>query len=339
MTETVTPLHGESAVEAQASAWIARLDSENWSESDQRQLREWIQRDPGHREAIQRLAALWGEMDTLTALIDSPPSLPARKRRRGWLALPLGALGAGAMATALLLLVFPPETPDPGAETAAQNLYTTAAGLQRDVRLPDGSRLQLNTRSYARVAFTDASRRVILLAGEAFFDVAHDPARPFLVQAGEREVRAVGTAFAVRMDARELEVLVTEGRVEVRGETKPGTPSLQVVSLGAGERVRVSDQLPEVQTLPEAEVTRRLLWRDQLLGFTDTPLAEVVAEYNRYSPTSIVISDEALRDMRIGGQFRTDDPEALLEALETSFGVRVVRGEDVILLSRLDREP
>lgn len=333
MTERVTPLRGESAVEAQASAWIARMDSDSWSAADQRDLMTWIESDPAHREAIRRLASLWGEMDALTTLLDTAPRQAPSRPRRAWLLAPLAALTA-----AVVLVTVPPRLADTGSSAAPDDLYTTAVGSQREVTLPDGSRMHLNTRSYARIDFGDTRRRIVLLAGEAFFDVAHEPDRPFLVEAGSRVVRAVGTAFSVRMDASDLEVLVTEGRVEVREPATTGH-SLQTVALKAGERVRVSGNAPHIEVLAEEDLERQLLWRRQLLGFSDTPLREVIAEYNRYADRNIVISDDSLREMRIGGQFRTDDPEGLLEALETGFGVRVVRSADVILLSRLDKAP
>ena len=333
MTERVTPLRGESAVEAQASAWIARMDSDNWSPADQRELLAWVESDPAHRDAIRRLASLWGEMDALTALLEPAPRQPRSRPRRAWLLAPLAAVTA-----AVVLVTIPPRLADNHQTAAPSNLYTTALGSQREVTLPDGSRMHLNTRSYARVDFGDTHRRVVLLAGEAFFQVAHEPDRPFLVEAGSRVVRAVGTAFSVHMDARELEVLVTEGQVEVREPASTGH-DLQAVALKAGQRVRVSGNAPQIEVLAEEDIERHLLWRQQLLGFTDTPLREVIAEYNRYADRNIVISDDSLRDMRIGGQFRTDDPEGLLEALETGFGVRVVRSADVILISRLDDEP
>lgn len=341
MTETshsVTPLRGESAVEAQASAWVARLDSDSWTDDDQRQLRAWLRGDPARREALQKMAALWGELDTLTALLEQPPS---RRQRWPWLIAP-AALAAGLMAA----LLHNPNPQPHVQEQQPQGLHTTSTGVQREIVLPDGSRLHLNTRSYAQVDYSDTTRRITLLSGEAFFDVIRDPQRPFLVKAGHHEIQAVGTAFSVRMHPRELEVLVTEGVVEVSdgpidaASSEAAAPALQAISLRAGQRIRVDERKPAaIESLPEEEVTRQLLWREQLLGFVDAPLADVIAEYNRYSPTSIVISDEALRDMRIGGHFRTDDPDALLQALEKSFGIRVVRGGDVILLSRRGTSP
>ncbi len=199
-----------------------------------------------------------------------------------------------------------------------------------------------------------------LLRGEAFFNVAHNHRWPFVVYVGDNTVRAVGTAFTVSLVGQQTEVAVTEGRVELAEVAKlpldvaskpapkadrSGKASIagafKPVALDAGQSITV---LPGIQpgsvvTKPRRETERELAWLSGLLEFSDTPLSEVVAQINRYSTLTVEINDPALAKLKFGGIFRIDDTEPLLDALQTSYHIRVERiGEHRISLTRAETE-
>ncbi|MEQ8935739.1 MAG: FecR domain-containing protein, partial [Amphiplicatus sp.] len=218
---------------------------------------------------------------------------------------------------------------------------------------------KLNTDTKIEVDYRETMRRVQLLKGEAVFNVAHNPDRPFVVYSGETTAEAIGTSFIVRLREQVTELSVIEGVVSfakivqaakpkigavkpAQGREEPEGPQreAQAILLKAGQALtsaQIPAELSAAETVPVAliaprELQRKLSWTDGVFDFSDTPLQEVVDEINRYSPVQVEIVDADLRAMKFGGIFETSDPEALLEALE-ELGVRVERaGDDRILL-------
>ena len=234
--------------------------------------------------------------------------------------------------------------------------------------LADGSVVQINTDSQVQVDFSDTLRKIRLMRGEAHFDVTRDPDRPFEVYAGKGMVKAVGTAFSVRLSQDYIKVTVSEGRVDLAAivedpietraelsasEARPGAERAhrsdkplptKIGSLGHGQRATFSNQairaeyrgsddsgssiVPEINTLAEQELARQLSWREGYLVFAGDPLSYVVEEVNRYMPISIEIADPTLNQLRIGGRFKVGELEAMFDVLETSFGIQVSRLDD-----------
>ncbi|MGE6699419.1 FecR family protein [Hyphomonas sp. NPDC076900] len=344
---------------SEATAWLAQLETGKLSKEDLAAFREWVQRSPRHYVEIRRLAELSREVNVLAGM--AAPLREAAKRQRivrratpsrraapmlGW-----GALGMVATC-ALAFAIF---TGTPGSQPVEpEPVYlVTPVGETREVALEDGSKVKLNTDSRVEVAFAKGRRNVYLEKGEAFFEVAHDTARPFTVYAGDRSVTAVGTAFSVRWTDEELVVTVSEGRVAygeapVRAakpsapgvvETLPAAAPSQPAArkmLGAGQRLEVSplSRAELIERLPENVLSRELAWRSGFLDFQDAPLREVVSEMQRYTSQEIVIDDEELAELRFGGVFRIGQTEAFFEALELSFGVDVEQAEDNKLILR-----
>jgi transmembrane sensor len=213
-------------------------------------------------------------------------------------------------------------------------------------RLEDGSVAELNAGAQLDVQFTAAERRVTLRQGEALFTVAKNPARPFIVHAGGVNVRAVGTAFNVRLGAGSVEVLVTEGRVQVappatraaeqgsRGLPASAPPTPAEVS--AGQRAVVAlaaGASPHVTPVSMEEVARALAWQPQLLDFSSAPLSRVVAEFNRSNRVQLVLADPDLRDLPIVASIRSDNLDGLVRLLTATGGIRAEhRGADEIIL-------
>lgn len=181
------------------------------------------------------------------------------------------------------------------------------------------------------VSLSAVERGVQLERGEAFFDVAKDPRRPFIVHAGALRVTAIGTKFSVRREADQLRVVVTEGRVQVAKSDHGG--QMPVAQLAAGNIAHTQGEGILVQQQPLSRLEELLSWRTGFIIFHDTPLAEAVAEFNRYNSRTIVIDDPAVAAMRISGNFRTTNGAAFVRLLEAGFPIRARSGEAQIVLT------
>lgn len=329
------------AIEEIASEWLIRRDSEHWTAADQAELEAWLAASTEHRVAFLRLELVWEEAARLKALgagipgdmppppghwnfdrVASAPRATGRRERKKhrW---PLAAAAALIMGLTAFLANWHP----------GQRFTTPVGGLAK-VPMDDGSRITLNTNSHLAVSVSKSRRRVELEHGEAFFEVAPDPSRPFVVVAGGRRVTAVGTQFSVRRDGDLVEVIVTEGKVRMddgtrrssRGEPVLLTAGYIAHSTRSGLRV-------EQKSLQDAE--SRLSWRFGVLKFRDLPLGEAVAEFNRYNARKIVIADPAVAALRIEGNFRPTQVQAFVRLLESGFPVRVVtEGDRIVLASK-----
>lgn len=319
-------------IEAEACAWIAQLDGGEPSKEDLDAFREWMQRSPLHQEEIKRLSALWSDLNILTELA-VPMKAPGR-RFSSFFDLRVAGIAAAAL-VAVVMYVLWPRVHAPA--VVEWPLYVTAIGERKPLILSDGSKVLLNTDSRMQVEYTARERVVRLLQGEAYFEVAHNQTRPFLVYAGVNAVRAVGTAFSVHVQKRDVSVVVTEGTVELSSVPDALTPArlstsnqhtVRLVAIQAGQGATIDEQVEAIETIRPAEVTRKLSWREGVLSFSGEPLEQVVEEVSRYTPVSIVIADPKIRNVAIGGYFKAGETEAMFEALETSFGVRVTRVND-----------
>jgi transmembrane sensor len=223
--------------------------------------------------------------------------------------------------------------------------------------MSDGSKVILNTDSAIRLAVTQEERRVQLERGEAFFEVAKDPGRPFVVSAGSRRVIAVGTKFSVRRTGDDVRVFVTEGKVRFeddslgavpRDSAKPANPSSDAARnagsasasrdesatlLAAGAVARAGNSGVIVQEKPLSEVEDYLSWRSGYLTFRDIPLADAVAEFNRYNEQKIVIQDPAVAAIRFSGKVRPTSFEGFVRLLEDAFPIHAEHVEGRIILT------
>ncbi|MFT3792975.1 MAG: FecR domain-containing protein [Rudaea sp.] len=317
------------SVAAEAADWYARLRAENVSELDAVRFRAWIAGDPARRREFEAIDEFW---DDLKAIERSPEVLREHRaiaRRRAQQA---GAASARtrnrkrlwAAAAAVLLAV--------GAafwmQHRAAGVYATGIGEQLTVPLADGSVVTLNTSTQIRVDFTAERRGVELVSGQANFEVAKDPARPFVVTAGDRAVRAIGTQFDVYKTAEKVTVTLIEGKVAVMpadSAPPPGaaTAKPDEIALAAGEQLSYGTKAPPERRT--ADIPRVEAWRARKLDFNDTPLAEAIAEANRYSATQIVLDAPELKDARISGRFEAGRNELFVEGLQNYFHLRADR--------------
>lgn len=324
VTNTGASMDSSIQIEQDAAAWLAKRDGGNWTEADQAALDGWLQASTAHRVAFIRLQAVWQQALRLRVLKHAQPqALDSHSRT---LRAPRWAIAASVVLVAGLL-----------AWTAYSWLprasYSTAVGGLASVPMIDGSKVMLNTNSEIRVRLTDSERRVNLDHGEAFFKVAKDPSRPFVVIAGGERIIAVGTEFSVRRDGDGVRVAVTEGvvRVEPSRRSTGGRPPAE---LTAGSVARSGGEGVLIQHRALQEVEDSLSWRRGYLIFRDTTLAEAVAEFNRYTTSTIVIEDEEMSAMRIGGAFRSDNVDAFLRLLREGFDIQVEAHGEQLLLKR-----
>jgi transmembrane sensor len=199
--------------------------------------------------------------------------------------------------------------------------------------LKDGSNITLNTASAVRVDLTPAERHVDLERGEAFFVVAKDPSRPFVVKAGNKRIVAVGTQFSVRRDGDDVRVVVTEGTVRLetvsRNRLREPAPGIQpgpsisdFAPVAAAMIARATGGDLLVQNSSMAEVEAALSWRNGYLTFHETTLTEAVEEFNRYNTQKISIEDPLVGAIRISGTFRPTNHEAFVRLLQEAYGIR-----------------
>jgi len=350
MTEDA--LNKSADVTAEACAWIAQLETGALSSKDTAAFREWIERSPRHYAEIHRLARLSGEVNVIAEmagpLSNAADSMKPIRRAHGSI---FGRLSFAAVAAwALVLAVGAVVISELPMGSSSPYMLATEVGGFDEAELADKSLVTLNTNSQLEVDFDREERRVRLLEGEAYFDVAHDSEKPFVVYAGEQKVRAVGTAFTVRYERGKLSVVVSEGRVALaraaqltdgvgsdRGPKSDPAGEAEGVELGAGQRAVVAegDEIPLVEEIAGRDLQRALSWRSGLLDFDKAPLSAVVEELSRYTDLQIEIVDDELNDLQFGGLFRTGETQELFEALELSFGVEVERlGDSRVLLRR-----
>ena len=336
------------SINSQACAWIAKLHGGEPTPKIKQQLQEWMAQSPVHKAEIRKVAKLWGELNVLTELsvVVEPPAKaslfaswrPSIESIRDW---PLGVTGGVCAAVLVLAMIIMPGSfinPDP-------NIYHTAVGEQQLVTLADGSTILLNTNSQVRVDYQAESRNIYLQQGQAHFEVATNKVRPFKVYVGQDMVRAVGTAFTVYINKQLVEVIVTEGVVELNtpepnsqvlsNRSEPinnietqAAPVYKPVGLArAGENITINiggNEIPTIQAIDTHELSRKLAWHHGMLRFSGDSLQDVVTEISRYTDLNIKIADPSISQMRIGGFFKVGETDKMFEALETSFGIQVI---------------
>ena len=341
-------------IEALAADWLARRQAGEWAAQEQQALDAWLSASPRHKVAFLRVQSAWAEAGRLQALAAGLPAgtLPPRARtaalatphsdarpdlrqlrfaprdraprRRGWphgvaAAFALVALGSAAWGGWQLT----------GRQQAS---YASPVGQVQTVTLPDGSTATLSSDSRLEVRLSRGERHVALARGEAFFDVAHDTRRPFVVETEGRRVAAVGTRFSVRRDPDAVRVVVTEGKVRLESRPGPDGTAQPVSLLPAGSVATAGRNGVLVRSLPVAEAERYLEWREGFLTFDDTSLADAAAEFNRFNTRKLELADPDVATLRIGGNFRWSYTDGFVSLLEQGFPVRAERHPDRVVL-------
>jgi transmembrane sensor len=343
-------------IEQRAAAWLAQRDSGDWTQAHERELARWLGEATAHTIAFIRLESVWKQALRIKALgagvpprvVPSPEQfqlspffddsagatevasqVPRNAHAGVAIATPRPRAGfnsgkvRGLVAAGILIVC---TTGYLGWDRMRGPRYSTPIGVTTAVPLSDGSKVILNTDSEIRVAVNERERKVELRQGEAFFDIVPDPKRPFVVSAGDRQIVVLGTQFSVKRDRDDVRVVVTDGKVSLKGAQGEVLLTAGAVAKADNERFAV-DHRP----LPQAE--ELLSWRNGYLTFQDTPLADAAAEFNRYNARKIVIRDPEIAAMQMSGKFKPNEFDAFTRLLEDGYPIRAVQNEDRIVLT------
>lgn len=314
-TTSGTETHGDP--DSAAATWFARLHGDDVSSRDRLDFQRWLEADPRHADAWDGVRGSWNSLaslerdprlaavraDALSAADHRPRRLD--RRALGLAAASIVALAGGAVLGRRWLGGEKTTAPD-------EPVFSTAIGERSTFRLADNSVVTLGTDSALRVNHWGQERRLTLLRGQAFFQVAKDPSRPFIVAVADKSVTAVGTAFDVRMDPGKLSVTLVEGRVRIAGASPSGQ---RRVEMSAGSRFVAADRAD--WSIQPVDTAKESAWLGGRLVFDGEPLSAVVAEMNRFSERKLSVADPALAATPVSGVFKTGQIDAFVAALKT----------------------
>ncbi|MBX7250062.1 MAG: FecR domain-containing protein [Caulobacteraceae bacterium] len=326
---TTEPRPYDDAQRDQAAAWLVRVESDAATEADWRGLEAWLEADEAHRAAFEDLEVMASAIGDAADEI-RPALAPDGERagvidllsrrtgltRRAWVAPAASAIAAALVATVGLSLWVQPRT----------EVYETVRGQTRHVVLSDGSAVDLNGASRLSVRFERGARRVVMDHAEAAFDVAHDPGRPFLIEAGDRRIRVVGTRFNVRDDSAAVTVTVQRGVVEVAARDGSGPAARLTAGKQLDHRIGTSRSI-----VRDAQPAEAFAWTQARLVCRDRTLADIAADLNRRLPTPIVVAPSAA-GLRFSGVLQVENETAVLAALQAYLPVKATREAGAIRL-------
>lgn len=353
------------SIATQAAEWLAKLDAESPSAEQLSDFKQWVNASESHRKAFEALIEFWDDLNILTQAILPRELAASIQPAQTVFRRTAAAFAVSLLAIAAVLFAITLSGPQP-------TLYTTGIGEQKTIELADHSTVQLNTNSRLQVDYSGQRRHLHLLQGEAHFSVAHNPDRPFEVFAGNGLVRAIGTAFSVHIRKIDIEVIVTEGTVEIarpEPDNAAQTAAPQIVTnvtivtdtpvtdtpatndsaaqnlstgvkVSAGNKVMFNkDLLDEVKLVVASQIEEQLSWRQGMLLFKGEPLQNVVDEVSRYTQLKIIIPERSTRELTVGGLFKVGDTASLFEALRDGFGIHAqeVSSDVVYLISDENR--
>ena len=325
-----------------AREWFVRLLDEDVSRTDLEAWQAWLEEDPAHRDAYQRIVEVWSAAGAATtprpaqselAADDYDPQVPVavwRRRRQGGRSPRLVWVSAAAALVAVVAWLGLSEM---SWSPAKSFQLQTQRGQELQTRLDDGSTLALGGLTRLEVRYSRKARRVHLIGGEAFFTVASDRRRPFVVDTPLGAMTAIGTAFDIDVNQKMVTLQVTKGKVAVRtqpGRGRDGPPDMSVV---AGERLQIARSTRGVSVLKEPAAMPPS-WQEGRLAYRAEPLERVLEDVNRYAPRPIVLADQELGKLSYTGTVRLDDIDAWTRGLPAVFPVAVDAKPEVVRLKK-----
>ena len=313
-------------IQLRAAEWVMeRREAGDWTAESQQSLDAWLAQSPAHLLAYWRLNATWERTHRLAALRHRKPGqeAPASDRQPFWsgflrIAAACALIGAIGVASA------------PFFSRPMEKNYATPVGGSEIITLADGSRIELNTNTALRTTIGRNKRAVELIRGEAVFQVRHDANRPFVVLALGHRITDLGTKFSVRESAGHLKVALLEGRASFES----ADPRIQQhsVTMKPGDVVVATAETMSVTKMSSKMLTSELAWRSGMLIFDETPLADAVAEINRYNHEKLDIADSKIASLKIDGTFRIDNTRGFLDMAQHVLGLRTKRrGEKIVI--------
>lgn len=339
---TTDPLPPERL--AEAGVWIARMHGDARGRGVENGLRRWLHANPDNARAFEFATEVWEDAEGLRRFVPlRPQARPAS--RGGW----QFAVAAAALATMLLVV---------GVVWFQHvGVISTGVGEQRQLVLEDGTRVFLNTDTRLVVKYDEQARRVELRKGEALFNVAKKSDWPFIVVAGDRQVKALGTSFVVRRDDERVAVTLMEGRVQVspQSSSAPSLPADAQPKAGANSvttspPAAATVQLPKetftltpgqrltftngaAANLDTPSMEKATAWRRGQVILDDTPLRVAAEEMNRYNSTKLVIESPEAAALLVNGLFQAGDSAHFANAVAQAYGLRIIERGDTIVLA------
>ncbi len=328
---------GQTDIDAEiaeaAIAWLVRLQGEAVTERDWLDFDAWLTASPDHAQAYDAvltfdhrlIADSRLEAEPVGASVDAPLAakvVPLRPARRVWIWSVGAAIAAGFVAGAVLV-------PSKGLIGGRETTYVTGVGERRTIALEDGSRIDMNSASRVTVRFERHARRIEMGDAQVFFDVAKDPARPFLISAGDTQVRVVGTRFDVRRRDGQVAVNVQRGLVEVRPHLSAGAAPFR---LRPGQGLSHQEGQAADARLSTVAVDEVAGWRQGRLIYRDQPLSQIAGDMNRLFPRPVKLGDAEAANMRLSGVLIVDEQDAMVDRLSHLLPVRTTTTKDAIVI-------
>lgn len=323
-----------ATIRSDAAQWFNLRRSGDMTVDDEQRFAEWLALSDSHHAAYERVDRAWAIAGTaandpeLRAAADPVPVEEVPPPRR-WRFL--------AMAASLVLMVtlgwtaLPKGLFSPPVSARQEQVFRTGTGQRTMITLPDRSVVTLDAETMVRLDLGTSERRVELVSGRAFFRVAKDPTRPFVVVAGSKSVRALGTAFEVSFDHGNMVVTLAEGKVRV-AEVTPGRGPGNSTDMVPGGQLAIGAD--HNWTLSRVDVEKETSWTEGRLIFMGDRLADAVAEMNRYSERKLVFKDGAIPDREVVGVFKSGDVDGFVTAMELNgIAHRIESSGNEILLS------
>lgn len=334
----------------EASRWLAREQSSTMTNQEKSDLESWLASDPQHQEVYLETYKASNLIDELSGIANSDNneildstfqnllnSCPRNNKSienkqnifsktRG-----LGLIAASIMLFITFSILFQPNGP-------IAHIHKSGIGEMDTIMLNDGTVITLNTDTEISVAMSPDERKVLLVHGEAYFDVAKDTKRPFSVIIGKDVVRAVGTSFNIKHRTEVTRVTVTEGVVEVKSNPISST-SLNLlsfaspISLGVGANLTINGDTAQTNLLSSLELEQSVAWRTGMLHFNGEPLSAIVDELQYYAHKEIILASNQVSDLIVGGSFNVNNVSSFLKGLELTFPIKVIERENVIIIS------
>jgi len=323
-----------------AAEWFIKLQDGDLSEAEYTEWQEWLAKSPANRDAFARAEICWQDLDNITdPPWDSLKNAGATqgtnqdtKQLRRFISY-AASIAASIVIILSIGLFLQKDSPDPAKATT----YQTARSEHKTILLDDGSKVTLGARSIVNVNYSQMTRHMTLLRGEAVFEVARDKTRPFIVQTGKGTTTAVGTKFNIHASDQNVTVTVLEGIVEVNPTLTNNTDGKPLPRVSAGKAVSYYDD-GHISEVVETNVEAAVSWEKGLLVRVDTPLASVIADVNRYSSREIIIGDPALNDIRFTGTVLNDGIDNWLRGLSVAYPIKILdSGHDAILLLKKEK--
>lgn len=355
--KNIIPFSDKKIINKEASDWFAKLHRGELTQQQRSDLHGWLMQNPRHGHSLIQMAELWDDMHSLSLLaelipVDCDPRAVSNNQSFISIVAKPSMVVVTALAASVILvfsLIFMSATDQqvkgkgsPVSEPY-ELVYHAKLGEQSLAQLSDGSSILLNTQTTIKVRFDDSERAVELIEGEAHFDVAKNPEIPFVVYAGNGRIRAVGTAFSVRLDQQRVGVTVTEGVVQVSSDVNSPvknatgtTTTVKTVTLRQNGEAYYRDSIEDVGYIDAHALEKKLAWKSGKWLFDGARLDEVIKEANRYLDIKLVIGDPSIANLQVGGYFNIGDIDPLLSALEKGLGVTALprNGGQIALIAR-----